>query len=78
MCVFHILSLQTTYVHIARCFIQLERRNVPLSFGIKKYLFVWPVYFDSSSKLGYFEQNAGLGQAHPQKQLAVKVLTTVM
>ena len=26
-------------------------------------------------KLGYFEQNnAGLGQAHPQKQLAVKVL----
>ena len=39
MCVFHILSLQTTSVHVARCFIPLERRNVPLSFGIKHDLF---------------------------------------
>ena len=29
-----------------------------------------------SSNLGYFEKKAGLGQAHPQKQLAVKVLNT--
>ena len=30
--------------------------------------------FYCSSKIVFFEQNAGLGQAHPQKQLAVKVL----
>ena len=35
MWVFHIHMLQTTYVHIARCAIQLERRNVPNYFGIK-------------------------------------------
>ena len=37
MCVFHIRSLQTAYVHI--CFIQLERRNVHFSFGIKQCLY---------------------------------------
>ena len=30
MCVFHIHLLQTTYVHIARCAIQLERRMFPI------------------------------------------------
>ena len=36
MCVFHIHMLQTTYIHIAWCAIQLERRNVPHYSGIKQ------------------------------------------
>ena len=39
MGIFHIHSLQTTYFHIGTCFITLERRNVPLSFGVKQALF---------------------------------------
>ena len=56
MCVFHIHSLQTTDVHIARGFRQLERRSVPLSFGIKQYVFGLASFYDSSSKFGNFEQ----------------------
>ena len=36
MCVFYIHMLRTTYVHIAWCAIQLERRNVAHYFGIKQ------------------------------------------
>ena len=50
-----------------RCFIPLERRNVPLSFGVKQALFGSPVYYDSSSKLGYFEQKRWPGTGSSPK-----------
>ena len=39
MCVFHIHSLQTTYVYIALGFTKLERGNVPIYFSINQYVF---------------------------------------
>ena len=60
--------------------IQLERRNDPFYFVIKQYLFgLKPVFYDSLTVVkneATLSKNAGLGQAHPQKQRAVRLAFT--
>ena len=79
MCVFHIHSLQTTYIcsHCMMCYTIRKKKCSPFLWNEARFVWFSQFIMTVVQNVGTLSKNAGLGHAHPQKQLAVKVLSTL-